>query len=205
MGDGSGLRELARTGQSAPGGGMFRTLKSHHINGRGEVALTANLGPPFNTFDQNEGLFVGSGQHLQTIVRTGELLPSGGAVFTTIYSSQNTDWGVVFAAGFRPFNGYYETFGLFAWDGRTLFEVARADKGFEGEDVRHWSFRTGLNDFSVNAHGQVAYWMGFSDSSYRVAVWSPPATIVPETASSLLFAASIAGTILRFRYRLPHR
>jgi hypothetical protein len=194
---GSGAWEVARIGQTAPGGGSFHYLYSPLINDHGEVAFIAELGP-FNARDN--GLFIGSRQGLQTVVRTGELLPSGGAVFTTFFpqSLRTTDWGVIFGAGFRPFNGQYQTIGLFGWNGRTLFEIARADSDLHGGNVTKWSFSSHISDFSVNARGQVAYWVALSDSTHRLAIWSPP---VPEPASGFLFATMMAAAIVRGRFR----
>ena len=103
---GSGLRLVARTGDTAPGtDAVFASFDDPSLNANGETAFEAVLTGAGVNLDNNEGIFAETGDGLWLVARKGDLFDVGGGDFRTISALSfagafNDAGGIAFFARF---------------------------------------------------------------------------------------------------------
>jgi hypothetical protein len=199
-GNGHELREIARTGQNAPDRGVFIDLDPPQINNRGEVLFGAQADPVTGANWPN-GLFLATEDGVQAIVRAGDPLPSGESFFTEFRWPQLTDWGVVFLGRRSSDSADAVSYGLYAWNGTSIIEIASARQQLDGSTVVGLSAITRSGGYGVNERGQVAYSVTLPGQRTVLAIWSIP---IPEPTAALLAGQLLALTAMR-RIRDRHR
>ena len=105
LADESGVIELAREGNPAPGGngtfGDFRLLSG--INDSGQAAFSAHLDGTSGGETDNEAIFLASEEGITDLVRKGDSVPGGGGVIDSEFYPRgpNENGEVAFGAGIR--------------------------------------------------------------------------------------------------------
>ncbi|HSC34952.1 MAG TPA: choice-of-anchor tandem repeat NxxGxxAF-containing protein, partial [Thermodesulfobacteriota bacterium] len=83
LADTSGLTEVARNGEPAPGVGIFRDFPQIiGVNDQAQVAFVGRTAEsPDDLFGDTEGYYLGSEVGIEVLVREGDALPGGGTIF----------------------------------------------------------------------------------------------------------------------------
>jgi hypothetical protein len=156
-GDGSMILDIARAGAPAPdGNGTFAALFSvPAINNKGAVAFFANVAGTSGSATDNQGLFIGNGDTLTTIVRRGQAAPDGNGRFLDLNADVaiNEAGQVAFLATLTATSGgAVDSTGLFRADGSTLKQIVRlGDRASDGSRINS------LGKPALNDAGQVAF------------------------------------------------
>ncbi len=176
VGTGSGIIEIARRGENAPGTGTAITMNavSPLINDSGQVAFSSDLaGNAYGIFRYSDG-------HLQTLAITGQSAPGGNGTFTGLDHLAFNNGGI---AAFRgemvgTSGGNSDNRGIFLADGTEMITVVRKGDIIGGSQVTNVSFafggfingaqRTGLNDY-----GQVAYYATRANGHHFIGLFTP--------------------------------
>jgi hypothetical protein len=149
-GSGGPLTEIARAGQTAPGGGTFAYLPiDPRINDGGQVAFAVSFNP---LTGETGGVYRGSGGAITEIARLGRPAPSGGNYSAFHWALPINNLGeVAFAASTTGGS----TGGIFRGLGATTVKIARqGDPAPDGAGVfAHLGGRTP----ALNNLGQVAF------------------------------------------------
>jgi|GEM_PF-1982497 len=125
------IRAIARSGETAPGGGIFRAAGSPVMNDRGDIAFMGDLTQPPRANDV-VGVYLHSQGKTIRVAGPGDSMPGGGEFVTasTIFGNQihlNNPGEVVFNAILNTddnMDGTKDT-GLFMWSRGSLHLVAR--------------------------------------------------------------------------------
>ncbi|HVJ46325.1 MAG TPA: choice-of-anchor tandem repeat NxxGxxAF-containing protein [Luteolibacter sp.] len=160
--DTSGLKPVAYSGQSAPGGlGAFTAFdNSIGINEVGEVSFVGY-------YQGGSALFIGDGNSQRKLLKTGDIAP-GGATFTGFSMSRISNSGTVFFAA--QLNGGTTYQGIFMTDGRDVVKVAQAGDQVGGRTLTE----IGVDPKAYNSFQQVAYQTKFSgDSGHSILLFAP--------------------------------
>jgi hypothetical protein len=150
------LQPVARTGDTAPGGGQFDRFGNENqpiiapVNGRGEVAFFATL----SRGKSDEGLFLRQGARIVAVAREGLMVPGAGRLsgFGRHPVPALSETGTVaFAA---TVTGTRATEGIFTWSRGRVQPVAVS--GTPAPGMAAGVFQS-LDAPAVNARGDVAF------------------------------------------------
>jgi hypothetical protein len=161
-GDGTTLTEIARAGQSLPGGGTlvwFATNTSPDLNDSGEVVFPVSL----DGATGQEGIFKGSGGALTEIARQGETIPNSTDLFRFFngYARINNAGQVAFIASITPVpsTGHTPT-AIFRADGNPLHRIIVAKEGQTTPNGVGIFSSLFYGPFCLNNAGQIAFFAG---------------------------------------------
>ena len=169
--DGSSLVEVARSGQAAPGGGVFTGFSNLSaptaLNERGQVLFEASLDLDGDgSAPSGNGLFRGDGASLVQVVRRGQDAPGGGTFvsFSTLRAAPTLN-----DAGISAFRGVINTegeapsvAGIFLGDDASLSQITRVGEAAPDRS----GFVAGLEfPVALNNAGQVAFFADVADGS----------------------------------------
>jgi hypothetical protein len=125
------VRSIARAGNPAPGGGVYRQAKSPVINNRGEIVFQGDLTSP-PAANAKTGVFLHSGGETVALARPGDPMPGGGTFVTAsnVIGFQihvNNAGEVVFNATLNTDDNHdaVPDMGLYVWSHGSLRLVAR--------------------------------------------------------------------------------
>lgn len=152
-GDGETLVQIARAGQSVPGGnGTFIDFVVPSLNDSGQAAFVADIA---SDGTDDHGIFRGDGAALVQIARQGQAVPDGNGTFSFLFApALNNEGQAVFSANLaETTGGSSDSRGIFRGDGLTLEQLARAG---QASPDGNGSF-TGFLDLAVNDAGQAAF------------------------------------------------
>jgi hypothetical protein len=200
---GQSLREVVRAGDHATEDSTFIEFDSLEISNGSDILFTADFEYTATQVIE-QGLFLSTSEGRKTIVRTGDLMPSGTDVFEGVFDPVLTEWGAVFKSYVDPIEGIGDQLGapyaLFAWNRQRIFEIARIGDELAGSQIIRFAAesdlmgRPGPKALSINDVGQVAYTATLADGRRVVAVWT-----IPEPTSSVLVTIAFASLIARPR------
>jgi hypothetical protein len=164
-GDGSTILPIAHAGDPAPdGNGTFAAPFSNvAINNRGDVTFFANLTGTSGSATDNQGLFIGTGDALTTIVRRGQAAPDGNGRFLDLNADVaiNEAGQMAFLATLTATSGgASDNSALFRGDGSTLKQIVRL-----GDQAPDGSRINSLGKPALNDVGQVAFLGGLIAAS----------------------------------------
>jgi hypothetical protein len=169
-GDGTSLSQIARQGQTAPGGtGTFvSSMSLGGLNEAGQVAFRSNLPGGGIGGTVFTGLFTGDGTSLQSIARTGQTVPGGNGVFATLspVTGLNGLGQVAFYAQLATTSGgTNDDTAVFLGNGTVLNQIAREGQPSpDGNGMLQNMFVGGSAVQGVNDLGRVAFGVGQSTS-----------------------------------------
>jgi len=224
-GDGNQLEAIARVSDLIPPGAVLHPNPIFSPNASFDEVLMNNAGDvvfgarvdinPFETADDFKGIFVGDGNTLTPIARTGDPTPSGVGKIADFrqgnrpfYFTFNQAGQVAFLADIDLENGgsFDDLLGLFVYDGTEVVEILREGDSLFGSTVIEFSFLDGINfigpDIShsgFNDLGQIAFAFGLADGRGGIAVAS--LSPIPEPTSLSLLAV-VASFLLPRRRRV---
>lgn len=155
--DTRGLTELARNGEPAPGGGIFRDFPQIiGVNDQAEVAFVGRTAEsPDDPFGDTEGYYLGSEIGIEVLVLEGESAPGGGTIFKLCipgflgcayrYGELSGNGRISFVAALA---GTDDDRALFIADSSGITELAREGDTVPGGNgsFGDFVFLTGLND-----------------------------------------------------------
>ena len=133
-----------RSGDPAPGGGIFTAFSFPFLNNRGEIAFVGTASPP-----SRNGIYVYTNKGIRSLVRAEDPAPAQG-LFTNFAGLRLNDAGqVVFSATLSD-----GTTGLFLFSGGKVIKIVRpADPAPEGDTFVPFITTT----LALNQAGQVAF------------------------------------------------
>lgn len=190
--NGTVLRRVARSGDAWPDGvGTLAVLGDPAINNLGETAFTVSTGA-----NSPGGVLLADAAGLHQVVRRGQLVPGGGATFSTFETDVAlNNAGQVLFEGTASGTGLA---GLFLGNRNgAIIEVARAGQPLLGSTISELAFspsvrREGSGLRGLNAAGQVAYYFRLADGRDGVALWS-----VPEPSAVVLVICLAIAAVRR--------
>ncbi len=168
-GNGGNLTQIARKGQLVQNGnGFYESFGAPTVNSAGQVSFFATLSGTSGGLTDNRGIFRASDDSITEIVRSGQAVPDGNGVFTSISSpTMNSAGQVVFFGNFAGAGQVSE--GIFTSDGIDQLAVVRQGDPLVGATVDFVSFESdGVNDM-----GQVAYQAILNDRRFVIGRWTP--------------------------------
>jgi len=163
-GDGSTIVHIADAGDPAPdgNGNLGIPFFAPAINNTGAVGFFASLTGTNGSATDNQGLFVGNGDALTTIVRRGQTAPDGNGKFLDLNNEVaiNDAGQMAFLATLTATaGGATDNMGLFRGDGGTLKQIVRT-----GDHAPDGSSINSLGKPALNDAGQVAFLAGLAAS-----------------------------------------
>ncbi|XAL98098.1 PEP-CTERM sorting domain-containing protein [Phycisphaeraceae bacterium D3-23] len=171
---GSALTQIAREGQTAPGGdGTILSFNGLDLNNSGQVVFTSNLtGTSGGTTDDLALYRSSTGSTVTQIAREGQVVPGGDGTYSTLFTPQINDSGlVVFRSDLAGTSGgSLDNNALYLTDGVETIQVIREGEAVAGSTVTGVSSLTAgsLNDF-----GQVVYEIGLANGDELIQRFTP--------------------------------
>ena len=201
-----GVVQVARGGQTAPGGGNFFSLSGPAINEAGQLAFRASGLTDAGGFS---GIYRGDGTGAPVqIVRDGQAAPGGNGTFININPPEFNDAGqVAFASQLANTSGgaaNTDNLGVFRGDGGSVVQIARRGQPVPGGNGTLDTFGAP----AINAAGQAAFAAtlantsgGLNDSSgiYRGDGVGAPVQIARQGQT----VPGANGTFARFDFSNP--
>ena len=122
-GYGSSLLQLARKGQSAPGGGVISNFQTIATSGSAQTTFWANL----TGVSSPQGVFVCEGGPVIKIVRTGDSVPNGDGIHSSFFRPDVNNFGqVAFTSVLTgTIGGDLNNIGVYRGDGGPLTQIGR--------------------------------------------------------------------------------
>lgn len=171
MADTGGPVEVARNGDTAPGGGTFRDFPQNiGVNDTGQLAFVGRTSEsPDDIFGDTDGYYLSSDEGIDLLVREGDAVPSGGTIFRLCipggldcsyrYGGLNESGQIAFAAALTGTSGDRA---LFIADSGGVTELARKGDPVPGGNGVFEDFFTPAGP---NESGQVAFLASISGTS----------------------------------------
>ncbi|MEW6144387.1 MAG: choice-of-anchor tandem repeat NxxGxxAF-containing protein [Thermodesulfobacteriota bacterium] len=175
LADTSGLTEVARNGEPAPGGGIFRGFPQIiGVNDQAEIAFIGRVAEsPDDEFGDTEGYYLGSEEGINVLVREGDAVPGGGTVFKIClpgflgcfynYGNLNESGQISYVAALKDTpGGDSDNRALYIADSSEVTEIARKGDPVPGGNGVFEDF---FDTAGPNENGQVAFIGRISGSS----------------------------------------
>lgn len=171
LADTSGLTELARNGEPAPGGGIFRDFPQIiGVNDQAQVAFVGRTAEsPDDIFGDTDGYYLSGEGGIEVLVREGESAPGGGTIFKLCipgflgcayrYGELSGNGRISFVAALA---GTDDDRALFIADSSGITELARKGDPVPGGNGVFEDF---FDPAGPNESGQVAFIGRISGSS----------------------------------------
>ncbi len=180
-GSGGNLTQIAREGQTAPGGnGTFSFLNNPtDINVLNQVVFRSSLTSTIEGSLDDTGIYRGSGGTPTQIAREGDTAPDANGKFSSLSSSNylNDTGQVVFTSSLRDTAGSTtDDFGVFLGDGQEIIRVAREGQTLAGNTITSLSIINGTNTGSkspINDAAQVAFQATLANGDQGVFLFTP--------------------------------
>jgi len=173
--DTGGLMEVARNGESAPGGGIFRSfLQLIGVNDQAQAAFVGRIAEsPDDIFGDTDGYYLGSEERIEVLVREGDAVPGGGTIFKLCipgfldcsyrYGGLNESSQITYVAALEDTpGGDSDNRALFIADSSGITELARKGDPVPGGNGVFEDF---FDPAGPNENGQVAFVGRISGSS----------------------------------------
>jgi hypothetical protein len=171
LADTGGLTEVARNGESAPGGGIFRDFpQTIGVNDQAQVAFVGRTAEsPDDPFGATEGYYLGSEEGIEVLVVEGDAVPGGGTIFKLCipgfldcayrYGGLSGNGRIAFVAALA---GTDDDRAVFIADPSGITELARKGDPVPGGNGVFEDF---FDPAGPNVNGQVAFVGRISGSS----------------------------------------
>lgn len=165
-GDGNSITQVAREGQSAPGGnGAFASFAFPEINRSGETAFLASLSGTSGGNNDNLALFVSGANGLTQLIRKGQSAPDNNGTISGFSTRPNyiNDNGqiAVTAAYSGTSGGTDDNNAILRADGDGITQIVRSNQASpDGNGVF-----VGFNNPFFNNAGQTAFFAALRDTS----------------------------------------
>lgn len=165
-GQGGAITQIARAGQSVPGGnGQFSTFVSYQLNEAGQVLFRSDLTNTSGGANDNMGIYrsSGSGDGIQ-IVRRGQLAPDSNGSFSFFNPASLNDLGhaAFYASLSGTSGGNNDNEGIFRGSGGVITQIVReGDIAPDGNGL----FSSMPTLAVLNNNGQVAFSSSLSGTS----------------------------------------
>jgi hypothetical protein len=180
------IRSIAHTGDSAPGGGVYREIISPALNSSGEVAFIGDISP-FPNVNQHLAVYLHSKGVTRAIALPSDAMPGGGHFVTSGFGlSMNNASDIVFSADLDTdlnHDGVPDT-GIYVWSNGSLRLVARTGTVIPGVGTIG-QIATGTMIIPpppsyfpgagvMNDHGQILFGVTLSDAKTGLLLLASP-------------------------------
>jgi hypothetical protein len=175
LADASGLMEVVRNGESAPGGGIFRDVPENiGVNDQAQIAFVGRTAEsPDDEFGDTDGYYLGGGDGIKEFVREGDSVPGGGTVFKLCipgflacayrHGGINESGQITFVAALKDTpGGDSDNRALYFADSSGITQLVRKGDPAPGGNG---AFEDFFDPAGPNSHGQVAFIGRISGSS----------------------------------------
>jgi hypothetical protein len=169
LGSGGPITQIARGGQSAPGGnGVFSVFSPPTLNDNGLVVFPADLTGTSGGTTDNNGIFAGSGGALTQIAREGQSAPDGNGLFAIFNAGSlrlNENGVAVFISTLSGTSGgTSDSRGIFSGSGGAVTQIARRGQTAPNGNGT-FAFLSAFSSPVVNDDGQVAFFVDLAGTS----------------------------------------
>jgi hypothetical protein len=159
LGDGVGLSQIARKGQTTPdGNGQFANFVDGGpaLNNAGQVAFAASLSGTTGGFVDDGGVYLGDETTITQIAREGQTAPDGNGAFSRFFSPTLNSVGQVAVRGSLTGASGGGSSGIFRGDGFSLAQIVRNGQSMPGGSG---TFNSVDDIFELNDSGQVSLYV----------------------------------------------
>jgi hypothetical protein len=156
--NGQQITQVARTGQSVPGGnGVFASFFGPALDASGQIVFGSRLAD-----SEERGIFLANGDAITQIARSGQVAPDGNGTFSTFGSRPLiAAEKVVFEGRLTgTAGGTIDDRGIYLANGSELTQIVRTGQSAPNENGRYSEFFNTL----INATGQVAFIANLADT-----------------------------------------